>query len=109
MYQTREHTFSRQSLKMRAWLAEANTTEKHAADHEFLANQMIEGHASSHDVTSGVARVQLDALIATQRFDGFDFDEGDLSIWARLIGIGAHLFEISISLEPLTSDCLYLS
>jgi hypothetical protein len=74
VYQTRQHAFFRQSLEVCTGFAESNTAKGYSTERELLANEMVERDTSSYDIASGIAWLQVNAVIALQRLDGLNFN-----------------------------------
>src|SRR5712691_1295953 len=83
--QSRPYPFACEALQMATGLAQANSPEADRAHGELPTDQVGERHTAGDDVASGVPGVQRNAVVARQRFDRLDLDEGDLTVGPRLL------------------------
>lgn len=69
--------------KTPAGLAELDTTEVHCADPKFFADQFVQAHASSNNISAGKRQVTDASMFIAERLDLLGFHKGD--VLAKLI------------------------
>jgi hypothetical protein len=109
MNQTTHHTLSGQFFQMRAWLTQARAPQNDLADLEFSLDKMIQSDTARDDIAAGKAGSQVDVVIPSERFDGFDLDQRHMPTRTWMVGISSQLVEIAISFEAAPSDSSYLT
>src|SRR5437879_8715901 len=85
MAQAFDYGTSRESLQMVARLAKAYAAKLYRPDAELAADQMIQGNASGHHVTSRLAGSEFDAVLLPERLDSLSFDQGQFKVRFRLV------------------------
>ena len=66
-------------LKVSARLAQLDAAQRDRADSKLAADEMIQRHAACDDVAPACAGIKLNSVIALERFDRLDLDQGDLA------------------------------
>src|SRR5436309_3119872 len=105
--QTRQDTPARQAFQMGARFAQPDPAEPDAAHDEFPTDEMVQGHASSDDVPTRLARRDGKFVIAGHRLDRLRFDQGDFPGGPRPVGVRAGRLEVAVTLETFPRDRPY--
>src|ERR1700693_5595301 len=83
MTQALEYGAVRQPLQMIARFAEAYAADLYLANQEFVANQMIERHPASDQITTSFSHSDVYAVIALERLDRFRLNQSQFEIGER--------------------------
>ncbi len=78
MTQTSDHFLAGELLQVIAWLTETNAAKSDITDQEFSSYQMIEGHATSHNISPSLTGSQFNLVVAAKGVDCFSFYQREL-------------------------------
>src|SRR5206468_2367203 len=75
-------------------------------DRESHADEVIEGHASCHQIAASLGGRERDLIFAGQAFERFHFNQRDLAVRAVLVREGSFLEKIAVADEAAAGDRL---
>src|SRR6266852_600938 len=103
MHQAGQNLFVRESLQMRAWLAQLQAAGLYLANPELFADQVIQRHAARDYVAAAVTESVANIQLALQRLDCLGFDQSQFATCLRLPE-SSLLSEIAITLQAMARD-----
>src|SRR5205807_483641 len=102
------HAFAGEPFEVAAGLAQADPPQADGADGELPTDQLVERDAPGGDVAAAVPGIQRHAVVALQRFDRLDLDQGDLAVRPGLLRVRPLPVKVAVPLQALPGNGAHL-